>query len=95
MSASRSARRLRSVSELKLREHVKGEVDQNVIQPSAAYLTSMVDNPGNLAVHASYWHELAEIVAAADCLQNVRRVRLVKIAEQIVGFVADMSLEQS
>ena len=43
MIATRSACRMRSISELKAREYVQGqEVGQNVIQLTAAYLTSQV-----------------------------------------------------
>eukprot|EP00439_Symbiodinium_sp_Y106_P010418 s2390_g1.t1 len=62
MIATRSACRMRSISELKVREYEQGkEVDFKIIQLTAAYLTSVVENPDSLAVDASYWQQLAEI----------------------------------
>ena len=73
---------MRSISELKVREYEQGkEVDFKIIQLTAAYLTS---------VDASYWQQLAEIIATADCLQHVHRVRLVKISDQVTGLIADV-----
>eukprot|EP00439_Symbiodinium_sp_Y106_P075899 s509_g15.t1 len=60
MVATRSASRMRSISELEVREYVQGkETDQNVIQLTAAYLTGVVENPDFLAVDTSYWQKLA------------------------------------
>ena len=93
MIATRSACRMRSISELKVREYEQGkEVDFKIIQLTAAYLTSVVENPDSLAVDASYWQQLAEIIATADCLQHVHRVRLVKISDQVTGLIADVQL---
>ena len=93
MIATRSACRMRSISELKVREYEQGkEVDFKIIQLTAAYLTSVVENPDSLAVDASYWQQLAEIFATADCLQYVHRVRLVKISDQVTGLITDVQL---
>eukprot|EP00439_Symbiodinium_sp_Y106_P063001 s1759_g9.t1 len=44
--AARLPSRMRSISELKVREYVQGkEADQKVTQLTAAYLTSVVENP--------------------------------------------------
>ena len=84
---------MRSISELKVREYEqRKEVDFKIIQLTAAYLTSLVENPDSLAVDASYWQQLAEIIATADCLQYVHRVRLVKISDQVTGLIADVQL---
>eukprot|EP00439_Symbiodinium_sp_Y106_P006252 s9832_g1.t1 len=84
---------MRSISELKVREYEQGkEVDFKIIQLTAAYLTSVVENPDSLAVDASYWQQLAEIIATADCLQYIHRVRLVKISDQVTGLIADVQL---
>eukprot|EP00439_Symbiodinium_sp_Y106_P080317 s5020_g19.t1 len=94
--AARSSCKIRSVSELKLVECKKVKwTRQSFNLITAAYLTNIVDNPKSLAVDTSNLHELANIVAAADCLPLVRRARLLKITEQIVGLVAATSLEQS
>eukprot|EP00439_Symbiodinium_sp_Y106_P029546 s562_g3.t1 len=86
---------MRSVSELKAWEYVQGkEADQKVIQLTA-YLTSVVENSDSLAADSSYWQQLADIIATADCLQHVHRVRLVKISEQVTGLVADIHLNQA
>ena len=86
---------MRSVSELKAWEYVQGKgADQKVIQLTA-YLTSVVENSDSLAVDSSYWQQLADIIATADCLQYVHRVRLVKISEQVTGLVADIHLNQA
>eukprot|EP00439_Symbiodinium_sp_Y106_P072924 s2038_g13.t1 len=87
---------MRSISELKVREYVQGkETDQNVIQLTAAYLTSVVENPDSLAVDTSYWQKLAEIIATAGCFEHVHRVCLVKISEQVAGLIADVHLNQA
>ena len=87
---------MRSVSELKVREYVQGkEADQKAIQLTAAYLTSVVENPDSLAVDSSYWQQLADIIATVDCLQYVHRVRLVKISERVTGLIADIHLNQA
>ena len=96
MVATRFASRMRSISELKVREYEQGkEVDLKVVQLTAACLTSVVENPDSLAVDASYWQQLAEIIAAAGCLQYVHRVRLVKISDQVTGLIADAHLNQA
>ena len=94
--AARSPSRMRSISELTVREYVQGkEADQKVLQLTAAYLSSVVENPDSLAVDSSYWQQLADIIATADCLQYVHRVRLFKISERVAGLTADIHLNQA
>ena len=51
-----------------------------------------METPDSLAVDSSYWQQLADIIATADCLQYVHRVRLVKISERMTGLIADIHL---
>ena len=54
-----------------------------------------METPDSLAVDSSYWQQLADIIATADCLQYVHRVRLVKISERMTGLIADIHLNQA
>ena len=54
-----------------------------------------MENPDSLAVDSSYWQQLADIIATADCLQYVHRVRLFKISERVAGLTADIHLNQA